>query len=169
MKDKDKAHDHAKQPDSKEPVKVLLADDDKDDQQLFTAAIEETKVNAEVTTVDNGKDLIDILKDPREPNPDIIFLDVNMPVKDGKEALAEIKKDETLRDIPTVMLSTSDSPNDVEETFKHGANLYVKKPNSFNSLILILKNIFMLHWAKALLKPVRQTFLVTEQNIAKKD
>ncbi len=169
MKDKDKADDHAKQPDPKEPVKVLLADDDKDDQQLFTAAIEEAMVNAEVTTVDNGRDLMDKLKDPEEPNPDIIFLDVNMPVKDGKEALAEIKKDETLKDIPTVMLSTSDSPKDVEETFKQGANLYVKKPNSFNSLILILKNIFKLHWAKALLKPVRQSFLVTEQNIPKKD
>ena len=152
---------------AQEPLKVMLADDDKDDQELFTAAIKETKIDAEVTTVDNGQDLIDKLKDPAEPNPDIIFLDVNMPVKDGKEALAEIKADDTLKDIPTVMFSTSDSPKEVDESFKRGANLYVKKPTSFDNLILILKNIFTLHWAKALLKPIRKSFLVTEKDFIK--
>ena len=151
----------------RDPVKVILADDDKEDQQLFKEAIHESEINAEVTTVDNGQALIDNLKDPAEPTPDIIFLDLNMPVKDGKKALAEIKSDETLKEIPTVILSTSDSPKDVEETFNSGANLYVKKPNSFDNLILLLKNIFMLHWAKALLKPLRKTFVVTEKNINK--
>lgn len=154
-------------PDYKEPVRIMLADDDKDDQQLFTDAIEETKIEAEVTTVDNGQELIDNLKDPEEPNPDIIFLDINMPVKGGKEVLAEIKSDDNLKDIPTVMFSTSDSPKDVEETFNRGANLYVKKPNSFTGLILLLKNVFTLHWTKALLKPIRKSFLVTEKDIVK--
>ncbi len=167
MQENNKPGSHAQDPDQKEPVKVMLADDDKDDQLLFAAAIEETKIDAEVTTVENGQELIDNLKDPAEPNPDIIFLDINMPVKDGKAVLAEIKADDTLKDIPTVMLSTSDSPKDVEETFNRGANLYVKKPNSFHNLILILKNIFMLHWAKALIKPLRKSFLVTEKDVIK--
>jgi len=167
MKDENNPGNPSMEPDQKEPVKVMLADDDKEDQELFTAAIEETKIDAEVTTVNNGQELIDTLKDPATPNPDIIFLDINMPVKDGKEALAEIKSDRTLKDIPTVMLSTSDSPKDVEETFNRGANLYVKKPNNFQNLILILKNIITLHWAKALLTPLRKSFLVTEKKINK--
>jgi len=153
---------------NQDPVKVVLADDDKDDQETFTEAIEAGNIPAEVTTVDNGQELIEKLKDPAEPNPDIIFLDINMPVKDGKEALKEIKKDENLKEIPTVILSTSDHPKDVEETFNHGANLYVQKPNSFFSLILILKKVFELHWAKALLQPIRRAFVVTEKNVTKK-
>jgi CheY-like chemotaxis protein len=113
-----------------EPVKVVLADDDKDDQEIFTDALTETNIPADLTMVDNGQELIDHLKDPEEPNPDIIFLDINMPGKNGKEVLAEIKRDEEIKDIPTVMLSTSEHVKDVEESFNAGANLYVQKPYS---------------------------------------
>lgn len=150
---------------NKEPVKVVLADDDKDDQELFTEALDHAEIPADVTTVDNGQELINHLKDPAEPNPDIIFLDINMPVKDGKQVLAEIKADETLKDIPTVMLSTSENPKDVEETFNAGANLYVKKPYSFKNFVLLLKKIFTLKWAGALLKPLRKNFLISEKHI----
>jgi CheY-like chemotaxis protein len=150
-----------------QPVKIVLADDDKDDQETFSEALDGTKIPSELTTVDNGQELIDHLKDPSEPNPDIIFLDVNMPGKGGKEALAEIKSDEILKQIPTVMLSTSDHPKDIEETFEKGANLYVRKPNSLYGLIHILKKVFSLHWTKALLKPVKKAFFISEQNITK--
>ena len=156
------------EPEYKEPVKVVLADDDPDDQEFFTEAIEYAKIDTEITTVNNGQELIDHLKDPAIPNPDIIFLDINMPVKDGREALAEIKSDDKLRDIPTVIISTSDNPKEVEESFNRGANLYVKKPYSFPNLILMLKNIFTLFWSKALLKPIRKTFLFTEKELNKK-
>ena len=149
-----------------EPVKIILAEDDKDDQELFKEALNATKIPSEVTTVDNGEKLVNTLKDPAEPKPDIVFIDINMPVKGGKEALEEIKSDQKLKEIPAVMLSTSDHPNDIEDTFNKGANLYVQKPNSFSGFILILKKIFLLHWTKALLNPVKNIFFVSEKNIS---
>jgi len=153
----------------KEPLKIILAEDDKDDQELFMEALEATKVPSEVTTVENGKQLVDTLKDPDEPKPDIVFIDINMPVKGGKQALEEIKSDQELKEIPAVMLSTSNHPNDIEETFKKGANLYIQKPSSFVGFILILKKVFVLHWTKALMNPVKNIFFVSEKNISHKD
>ncbi len=150
-----------------EPVKVVLADDDKDDQEIFTEALNHAEIPADVKTVDNGQELLNHLKDPAEPNPDIIFMDINMPVKNGKQVLAEIKADETLKDIPTVMLSTSENPKDVEETFNAGANLYVRKPYSFRNFVLLLKKIFTLKWAGDLLKPLRKSFFMSEKNISR--
>ena len=103
--------------DEKEPVKIILAEDDTEDQELFLDALEEAEVPSEVTTVENGQELLDTLRDESKPNPDMIFIDINMPVKGGRQALAEIKGDKELRDIPTVMLSTWDHPSDIEDTF----------------------------------------------------
>jgi CheY-like chemotaxis protein len=153
----------------KEPLKIILAEDDKDDQELFMEALSATKISSEVTTVENGAELVKTLKDPAEPKPDIVFIDINMPVKGGKQALAEIKSDDELKEIPAVMLSTSNHPNDIEETFKKGANLYIQKPSSFTGFILILKKVFMLHWTKALINPVKNIFFVSEKNISHKD
>ncbi len=153
---------------NKEPVKVVLADDDKDDQEIFTEALTQTDIPANITTVDNGEELMDHLKDPAEPNPDIIFLDINMPAKGGKEVLEEIKSDNELKDIPTVMLSTSENPKDVEDTFNAGANLYVRKPYSFRNFVLLLKKIFSLKWAGDLMRPLRKNFFLSEKNIGGK-
>ncbi|KQX00854.1 hypothetical protein ASC72_08330 [Flavobacterium sp. Root420] len=153
----------------KEPVKIILAEDDQDDQELFMEALNATKVPSEVITVENGEELVNTLKDPAEPKPDIVFIDINMPVKGGKEALEEIKSDQELKDIPAVMLSTSNHPNDIEETFNKGANLYIQKPSSFTGFILILKKVFILHWTKALINPVKNIFFVSEKNISHKD
>ena len=153
----------------KEPVKIILAEDDKDDQEFFMDALDAANILSEVTTVENGEELLSTLRDPDEPNPDIVFIDINMPVKGGKEALAEIKSDKELKDIPSVMLSTSSHPRDIEETFNKGANLYVQKPSSFSGFILVLKKVFVLHWTKALLDPVKNIFFVSEKNISHKD
>lgn len=151
----------------KEPLKIILAEDDKDDQEFFIEALSATNVLSEVTTVENGEQLIGSLNDPAQPKPDIVFIDINMPVKGGKQALAEIKSDQKLKDIPAVMLSTSNHPNDIEETFHKGANLYVQKPSSFTGFVLILKKVFLLHWTKALVSPVKNIFFVSEKNISK--
>ena len=169
LKNYETTADNDQLPTPKEPVKVMLADDDKEDQELFQEALSETKIPSELTMVDNGKELMETLKDPSEPNPDIIFIDVNMPVKNGKEALSEIKTDENLKDIPTVILSTSKNEKEVEETFKAGANLYVPKPNSFSNFILLLKKIFSLNWTGELLRPLRKTFLLSENHLPKSD
>jgi len=156
-------------PEDKEPMKIILAEDDKDDQELFMEALSATKIPSEVTTVGNGEQLLNTLKDPAEPKPDIVFIDINMPVMGGKEALEEIKSDKELKEIPAVMLSTSNHPADIEETLKKGANLYIQKPNSFTGFILILKKVFALHWTKVLMDPVKNIFFVSEKNISHKD
>jgi CheY-like chemotaxis protein len=158
-----------KTPTPNEPAKVILADDDKEDQDLFQEALSETKIPSELTIVENGKDLIDNLKDPAEPNPDIIFIDINKPVKNGTQALAERNADENLKDIPTVILSTSKNEKEVEETFQAGANLYVPKPNSFSNLIVMLKKIFSLKWTGDLFRHLRKTFLLSEDTLHKRD
>jgi len=147
-----------------EPVKVILADDDKEDQELFEQALEKAGEDTELTTVDNGQELVANLKDPQIENPDIIFMDINMPVKDGKQALNEIKNDKDLKDIPTVILSTSGNPKEVKETFEAGASLYITKPHSFKNFILLLRKVFSFHWAGLLLKPIWQRFFITEKN-----
>lgn len=148
--------------DNKEPIKVMLADDDKDDQHVFAEAINETNIPVDLTTADNGQELMDNLHDPSQPNPDVIFLDINMPLKDGKECLKEIKSDEDLKDIPCVMYTTSTSEKDIEETYTTGANLYIPKPTLFSSIVTLLKKILTLNW-KELLKPARKNFVVSEK------
>ncbi|RUT67841.1 response regulator [Flavobacterium cupreum] len=157
------------EPEENESVKIILAEDDKDDQELFMEALNATKVPSEVITVENGEELVNTLKDPAESKPDIVFIDINMPVKGGKEALAEIKSDHELKEIPAVMLSTSNHPNDIEETFKKGASLYIQKPSSFTGFILILKKVFILHWTKALINPVKNIFFVSEKTVSRED
>lgn len=149
----------------KEPIKVMLADDDKDDQHLFKEALDHTKVDTELTTADNGKELMENLHDPEIPNPDIIFLDINMPVKDGKECLEEIKADDDLKEIPCVMYTTSKSADDVDHAYKAGANLYVPKPYSFSMIILVLKNIFTLRWNQIFSRPAKKDFVVSENTL----
>jgi CheY-like chemotaxis protein len=151
--------------DKKEPVKVMLADDDKEGQEIFAEAVAESNIPVELTTADNGQELMDKLHDPNEPNPDVIFLDINMPVKDGKEALKEIKSDEELKDIPTVIYTASDSKKDIEDTFHAGANLYVTKPVSFRSLVSIIRKILTLDWKKYLPRPIRELFFVSDKDI----
>lgn len=155
--------------DDNEPLKIILAEDDAEDQELFLDALDEAQVPSEVTTVENGQQLLDNLRDESQPNPDVIFIDVSMPVKDGIKALEEIKKDEELRDIPAVMLSTWDHPADIEDAFEKGADLYVQKPSSFAGFVLILKKVFLLHWARTLLAPVRKLFFISEKNVSQGD
>ncbi len=155
--------------DNNEPLKIILAEDDTEDQELFLDALEQAQVPSEVTTVENGQQLLDNLRDESQPNPDVIFIDVSMPVKGGIKALEEIKKDEELREIPAVMLSTWDHPADIEDAFEKGADLYVQKPSSFAGFVLVLRKVFLRHWAKALLSPVKKLFFVSEKNVSQGD
>ncbi len=147
-----------------EPIKVMLADDDKDDQFLFEEALDKTPVDTELTTADDGNELMKKLHDPEVPNPDVIFLDLNMPHKSGKECIAEIKSDDDLKDIPVVIYSTSNSDKDVDDTYNAGASLYVSKPNSFGKIIMVLKNIFLFRWHKLTEKTDKKDFVVTEKS-----
>jgi len=140
-------------------VRVLLADDDADDRDFFMDAVSEVAPNVKVETVTNGEQLIHRLSNGL-PLPHIIFLDLNMPVKDGHECLEEIRGNDKFRHIPIVIYSTSSSNEHIEETYAGGASLYVRKPDSFGDLKAIAKKILTLDWDDHQ-RPSRENFYLT--------
>jgi CheY-like chemotaxis protein len=115
------------------PRHILLADDDEDDCLLFKDALDELLVSGKFSCVTNGEKLMELLMDS-ELLPDIIFLDMNMPRKSGLQCLLEIKANESLKDLPVVILSTSFEPSMMKRLYENGAHLCLKKPNEFTKL-----------------------------------
>lgn len=130
----------------KEHITIALADDDEDDRLFFKDAFEELKINTVVTTHCDGEELMNFLNHPDTILPNILFLDLNMPKKNGFECLLEIKKVEKFNDIAIAIYSTSSSEEDVENTFVQGANIYIKKPSDFDTLKKILREVVTLNW-----------------------
>ncbi len=126
-----------------EPFHILLADDDESDRLLFTEAISELKIKTVVHTVNDGVQLMDWLKMKKNQLPHLLFLDLNMPLKNGIECLKEIRGNRKLKDIAIAIYSTSDSEKDIEESFLNGANVYITKPDNFNMLRLVLEKAVM--------------------------
>ncbi|MFT5251930.1 MAG: CheY-like chemotaxis protein [Flavobacteriales bacterium] len=118
--------------------RILLADDDEGDRLIFTDAIDEMIIKHIVQTVDDGMQLIEYLTKKDAILPDIIFLDLNMPRKNGLECLKEIRKNEKFGGILIFIYSTSAAEKDIHETFMNGANVYIKKPNNFELLKKLL-------------------------------
>lgn len=123
------------------PVVILMADDDADDRMLTAEAFEENRLANELRFVEDGEELLDYLnrrggyEDPADsPRPGLILLDLNMPRKDGREALQEIKADPSLRGIPIVVMTTSKAEEDIYRTYDMGVNSYIPKPVTFESL-----------------------------------
>ncbi len=125
------------------PLHILLADDDELDRLFFTDAFSELKIKTIVQTVKNGIELMKWLNEKDAPLPHLIFLDLNMPIKDGLQCLKEIRSNEKLKDISVAIYSTSNSEKDIEETFLNGANIYITKPSDFNSLKKVLEKAVM--------------------------
>ncbi len=129
------------------PVMILIADDDEDDRLLTRQALEEAHLSNDVRYVEDGEELMDYLRrqgryagqDGRAPRPGLILLDLNMPKKDGRECLREIKSDEELRDIPIVVLSTSREEEDIARSYQLGVNSFISKPVTFTGLVDALK------------------------------
>jgi CheY-like chemotaxis protein len=127
-------------------INICLADDDEDDRLFFTDAFEELKINTKVNTFNDGVELMNFLNHPDSILPNVLFLDLNMPKKNGQECLLEIKKEEKFNDIAVAIYSTSSSEEDIEQTFINGANIYIKKPNDFEHLKKILSEVVTLNW-----------------------
>jgi len=125
------------------PLYILLADDDESDIFLFIEAFEEMKVKTIVHTVNDGLQLMQYLSQENVPLPHLLFLDLNMPRKNGLECLKEIRSIEKLKDISIAIYSTSASEKDVEETFLYGANVYIQKPSDFSELKHVLNKAVM--------------------------
>ncbi|SDG86644.1 Response regulator receiver domain-containing protein [Dyadobacter soli] len=124
------------------PLRILLADDDHDDTFLFQEALSHIPIETNLTVAENGMELLGIIKDASD-KPDIIFLDMNMPIKNGLECLGEIRGTAGYEQVPIVILSTSVAQYLWESAYRNGANLYIQKPTSFNGLIAILKKCLL--------------------------
>jgi CheY-like chemotaxis protein len=127
---------------------ILMADDDEDDRMMAKDALEEARLSNSIRFVEDGEELMDYLRrkgkymDPADsPRPGLILLDLNMPKKDGREALKEIKGDPGLRHIPVVVMTTSKAEEDVLRSYDCGVNSFITKPVSFAALVDIMKTL----------------------------
>jgi CheY-like chemotaxis protein len=131
----------------KEPVVILMADDDDDDYLLTQKALKASKLLNTLIRVKDGEELVDYLLKRGEyehqetVRPGIILLDLNMPRKDGREALKEIKDHENLRDIPVVVFTTSKAEEDVYKSYQLGVNSFITKPVTFNNLLEVMSSL----------------------------
>jgi CheY-like chemotaxis protein len=125
---------------------ILLAEDDADDRLLVKEALAEGRVVNDLRYVEDGEELLDYLRrrgryaDPEtSPRPGLVLLDLNMPRKDGREALREIKADPDLKRIPVVVMTTSKAEEDIFRSYDLGANSYITKPVTFERLVELMK------------------------------
>lgn len=134
------------------PINVLLAEDDPDDRYLISEALDESRLNIHLYIVEDGEELLDYLHrrgkyadEDQWPTPSLILLDLNMPRKDGREALVEIKADPRLKRIPVVVLTTSRAEEDIARTYDTGISGYIPKPVTFTGLLEVM-NAIGLYW-----------------------
>ena len=144
------------------PIVILMADDDADDRLLAKDALTECKLANDLHFVENGEELMDYLQRRGKysapgvaPRPGLILLDLNMPRKDGREALREIKSDPELKRIPVVVLTTSKADTDIGRIYELGANSFVSKPVTFDSLVNVMK-VLGSYWFEIVELPVKK-------------
>jgi CheY-like chemotaxis protein len=142
-----------------QPLRVLLADDDEDDRTFFREALNELSISTALQTVEDGVALLKLLVPEVLPAPHLLFLDLNMPGKNGKECLKEIRSLAHMKRTPIIIFSTSSSYIDVEETFRNGASLYVQKPSGFDKMVKLLDKVFRIDWDTHLSRADRNSFL----------
>jgi CheY-like chemotaxis protein len=140
------------------PITILMADDDEEDRDQARDALEGTRLGERMEFVTDGQDLIDYLRhdgpyaNAPTPRPSIILLDLNMPRKDGREALAELKADASLRQIPVVILTTSSDDLDVQNAYALGASSYITKPVTHGKLTEVMQMVAR-YWSEVVQLP----------------
>jgi CheY-like chemotaxis protein len=140
--------EQAKMSDIGSPITILMADDDIDDRMLTQEALEESRVRNNLYFVEDGEELLDYLNRrgkfadaEQAPRPGLILLDLNMPRKDGREALREIKANPDLRRIPVVIMTTSKAEEDIFRSYDLGANSFITKPVTFERLVELMRTL----------------------------
>lgn len=146
----------------KRPITILMADDDPDDRMLTEEAWEENQLANELYFVEDGEQLLNYLHRrgeyahlSGEPLPDLVLLDLNMPKKDGRESLKEIKASPNLRRIPIVILTTSKAEEDILRTYDLGASSFITKPVTFEALVDMVKTLAK-YWFEVVELPPEQ-------------
>jgi len=140
-------------------INILLADDSVDEHFLFLHTLRGIDCDVKISTALNGVELLRMLDDPAGSLPDLLFLDLNMPLKNGKEALAEIRKNPKLKQLPVIIYSTSDEKRDINDSLTLGADLYVRKPQDFVQLERSLSRILSLYRDKGSIRPPESAFV----------
>jgi CheY-like chemotaxis protein len=126
-------------------LSILIADDDADDRFMLKEAFEENGITNKLVFAEDGDELIKMLENEKGSHPKfpgLILLDLNMPKKDGREALKEIKGNKNLKHIPTIIFTTSTSENDLLASYNDGANSYIVKPNSYDKLLQVVNTLY---------------------------
>ncbi len=118
--------------------KIVLVDDDEDDRFLFSEAFKNLKIKSDLTLFKDGQEFVDYLENDLGKLPEIVFLDLNMPKKNGLECLQYLRKNDKFKDVFVAIYSTSSSDKDMEATLLHGANIYIQKPTSFATLTKVI-------------------------------
>lgn len=136
------------------PVRILVADDDEEDRDLIKDALKESRLINPLEFVKDGEELMAWFK-KNDELPGLILLDLNMPKKDGREALREIKSDPRLKSIPVIILTTSKAEEDVYRTYNLGVNSFITKPVTFSSLVDVLNKVAQYWFEIVQLPPCR--------------
>ena len=147
-----------------EKLILLLADDDKDDCLFFKDVLGELPVSAQLTTVHDGEQLMIYLGDTSRELIDVLFLDINMPRKNGFECLAEIKQNEKLKDLPVNIFSTSYEQEVVNSLYESGAHYFIRKPSEFAQFKKIIYHTLLLIVQEKITQPSRENFVLTVDN-----
>jgi CheY-like chemotaxis protein len=142
-------------------IHILLADDDKDDSILFQDILDELPLSTYLTTVFDGDQLMQLLNETKEQLPDVLFLDLNMPRKNGFTCLLEIKRSEKLRSLSVIIISTSYEPEVANLLYKNGARYYIRKPNSFPQLKKLIHQALTLTMKINIEYPPQEKFVLS--------
>lgn len=145
------------------PVNIILAEDDYDDCYLFKYSLEELKINFRLTTLKNGEELMSLLNSDSVELPHVVFLDINMPRKNGLECLAEIKGNEKLKHLAVIILSTSYSPSIIKQLFNGGAHFYIQKPCDVVQFRQVIGDALTLVMDPAVIRPVFENFMLVRE------
>lgn len=148
-----------------ENINILLADDDKADCLLFKEALEELPVSAMLTIVHNGEQLIEEITRKGSQFPDVLFLDLNMPRKNGLATLGEIKRNTDLQNLPVIIFSTASDVESVKNVFRNAAHYYICKPPDFSQLKKVIYEALTLIRQKNNPLPLRENFVITGDSI----
>ncbi len=141
---------------------IFLSDDDADDCMLFAEALQEiyNENEAKLTVVNDGITLMKVLDENVPPPPEMIFLDINMPKKNGVECLQEIRSSPKLANIPVIMFSTTSNKDIVDTTYEHGANYYICKPQSYSLLKKTIEHVLSFDFERLNQRPARESYVI---------